>query len=188
MWAVVAHLGILASFWSVSTTPPCKSLLCNDKTLGYWQRSWCKFLNCSESYMFHKLWCRLSMFAQVCMIMSMNYNQTIFHQKPHLRWLPSSRKHETNNMKTTSPTWCQHKSYQTQLYSVGLRSGLRWVHWGLHWFRGSSRWVCLGSHGVREAFWIPTCWYWQRKMLTLGAMPNARPKCEWVCVLVEYRL
>ena len=41
--------------------------------------------------------------------------------------------------------------------------------------------VCVGSK-------IPTCWYPQRKILVSGALPNANPRCQVVCVAVEYRL
>ena len=49
-----------------------------------------------------------------------------------------------------------------------------------------SRWVDLNSCWVREAFCIPTCWYFQREMVALGF--NAPAQREWFCVAVEYRL
>ena len=41
--------------------------------------------------------------------------------------------------------------------------------------------VCVGSK-------IPTCWYSQRKILALRALPNANPRRQVFCVAVEYRL
>ena len=41
--------------------------------------------------------------------------------------------------------------------------------------------VCVGSK-------TPTCWYPQRQILALGALPNANPRCQVFCIAVEYRL
>ena len=35
---------------------------------------------------------------------------------------------------------------------------------------------------------IPTCWYPQCTILASGALPNASPRRQVCCVLVEYRL
>ena len=71
--------------------------------------------------------------------------------------------------KRTKPVHTQRKLYSTSL------------HWG-------SRWISEASHWGHKAFWIPTFWYRQSKSLVLGAVSNAKPHSEWVCVLEEYRL
>ena len=58
----------------------------------------------------------------------------------------------------------------------------------LHLLALGSCWIRRGWRWVRKAFQIPTCWYWQRNLLALGAEPNAKPQCEWFCFAVEYRL
>ena len=50
------------------------------------------------------------------------------------------------------------------------------------------RWVDWFSHGLREAFQIPTCWYRQRESLTLGTVPNVKTQRAWFCVAVKYGL
>ena len=58
---------------------------------------------------------------------------------------------------------------RVRVRSIGVRVWLR-----------SSQWV-------HEAFMVPTRWYRQRELLALGALPNTKPQCELVRVLVEYR-
>ena len=46
----------------------------------------------------------------------------------------------------------------------------------------------LGTLGLASGLLIPTCWYWQCKILTLGVKPNASTHREQFYVAVEYRL
>ena len=77
-------------------------------------------------------------------------------------------------MKCTCPTQTQYSRTQRNLYSTGSR----WVDRGSHWVDWGSLWVVRGWRWVCQAFWIPTCWYRQRKRST---------QREWLCA-VEYRL
>ena len=72
----------------------------------------------------------------------------------------------------------------TYNYSTGLRLGF-----------ASGKTQILGyasdknaNYGVRVGCKIPTCWYSQRKILALGALPNTNPRRQVFCVAVEYRL
>ena len=88
---------------------------------------------------------------------------------------------DTNNMKSTWPTQAPMRRDPMRPYSTCS-------HWGLLWVDWDSRWVDWDSHWVGEAFQIPTCWYRQCESLTLGAVLNVKPQCEWVHVLVDYGL
>ena len=71
-----------------------------------------------------------------------------------------------------------------------VHKGWHWVHKGMHWVHIGLRWVHRGLLWVHKLYDtnIPTCWYWQRELIALVAVPNAKPQCEWVCDVVEYRL
>ena len=65
-------------------------------------------------------------------------------------------------------------------WNMGFKSmGGQWG--GLHL-------VCEGLRGVCEAFYIPTCWYLQHKMVAFGVETNVTAQREWFRVAVEYRL
>ena len=50
-------------------------------------------------------------------------------------------------------------------------------------------WVRDGLRWVREAFYTPTCWYWQRETLVLGVVLNTNgTQRELVHALLECRL
>ena len=69
----------------------------------------------------------------------------VFHQKPHLCWVPNANKNRTNNMKSTCPTQIQPLCTKHELYSPGSR----WVH---------------------KLFWIPICCH---KMVMFVFLPIA---------------
>ena len=54
----------------------------------------------------------------------------------------------------------------------------------LHWVRHGSRWVCDGSRGFSDTNMLVSV----TRNSHWGLYPNAKPKCVWFCVLVEYRL
>ena len=115
----------------------------------------------------------------------------IFHRKLGLRWLQNAKEINTKNMKCTCPTPAPTPEAQRHLYSTdwrrGLTSGVTQITPDVRVFTPDARVftpdvrVCVGCK-------IPTCWYPERKILALGALPNANPRRQVFCVLVEYRL
>ena len=99
--------------------------------------------------------------------------------------LATKRKgNQHKNMKCTCPTPAPTPEAQRHLYSTdwhrGLLSGVTQITPDARVFTPDAR-VCVGCK-------IPTCWYPQRQILALGALPNAIPRRQVFCVAVEYRL
>ena len=125
--------------------------------------------------------------------MSHNYNNCflircsrliIWSLKPIFHWVPNANEIYTKTMKYTWPTPAFCIGTQRNLYSTDWRRGLA---------SGLTQILGLASGVWRRVmqiftFLIPTCWYPQRKILASRALPNATPRCQVVCVLVEYRL
>ena len=101
----------------------------------------------------------------------------IFHWKLGSRWLPNANEINTKNMKCTWPTPKFCVGTQRNLHSTGLRLGFASGKTQILGFASG----CVGSK-------IPTCWYSPRKILASGALPNANPRHQILCVAVEYRL
>ena len=93
-----------------------------------------------------------------------------------LRWLQNAKEINTKNMKCTCRTPSPTPEAQRHLYSTDWRWGLAS---GVTQITPDAR-VCVGCK-------IPTCWYPQRQILALGALPNANPRRQVFCVAVEYR-
>ena len=65
------------------------------------------------------------------------HQKPVFHQKSLLRWLPNTRRQETNNMKSTRSEIAQCEIAQWKPYStcshwesLWVHRGWRWVHYG----------------------------------------------------------
>ena len=100
----------------------------------------------------------------------------VFHCISRLRWVPNTIKNVTNNMKSTLPMPGPRVGDPTQpiFHLRALRVCVR----------GNAN---CRVHVGGKIFEIPTCWYPQRKILTLGILPNANLQREGFCVAVEYR-